>query len=243
MATVSHRYPRYDLDSSLEVAHVLHEKGGRASSDELAAYLGYKSKENGAFLSRVAAARMFGLIDGGGGTFTVTQRAREILFPDFDSTRQRRLIEAFEAVPLFDAFFRRFGGTPLPPDEGMRNALVTQFGIKEDQAALALARLLDSAETAELFFPKGSRSKLVRPTITAPTGGAQNGQGEKPKPEGEGFQTPEPEKPDTSNFPKLIAGALEQLPDGHEWNEAEMNQWLQLIEMALRVVYRLPKED
>src|SRR5688572_2215701 len=55
------RYPGYDLKSAIEVAEkVVGRANGAASTIELAQYLGYSGTRNGAFVSRLAAARLFG---------------------------------------------------------------------------------------------------------------------------------------------------------------------------------------
>jgi hypothetical protein len=234
---VSHRFPRYDLESSLEVARKTRDKGGgEASSDELASWLEYKSKNNGAYLSRVAAAKMYGFIDGSATLLRSTQRALDILEPDYPETRQRAKLAAFEAVPLFGAFLGEFEGKQLPPPQGMRNALVNKFGVKSTLAPLALARLLDSAEQAGLFKTAGGRTKMIRPTLRAnhdqdQAGGSFDQSGD---------EVIDSRQEQAERYPLLIRGAMEQLPTKGEWSEAELKDWLQLIELALRVVYRLP---
>src|SRR4051812_42433301 len=75
-------YPYFDLDSAIEVADVVQNQGGGiCSPDLLAARLDYASVRSGTYLTRVSAARQFGLITSSGGNFAVTERARTILAP------------------------------------------------------------------------------------------------------------------------------------------------------------------
>jgi hypothetical protein len=126
------RYPGYDLDSAIEVADKVLDRGsGAASTIELAQYLGYSGVRNGAFVSRLAAAKLFGLVEGPNSRITPTPRATAILKPDYEATALRARLEAFRAIPLFNAFLREYEGKTLPPAAGMQNALTTKFGIPE----------------------------------------------------------------------------------------------------------------
>src|SRR5262245_11990076 len=126
-----YRYPRYSLDDSVEVARRITERGAgaTASSPELAALLAYSGTNNGAYLNRVAAARLFGLIDGRPDAIAATDRATRIIHPDYPQTAEKALIEAFRAVPLFNEFFDAFRGRELPDEAGMLNTLVGRFKI------------------------------------------------------------------------------------------------------------------
>lgn len=241
-----YRYLRYDLESSIEVARAIHDRGGgQVSSDQLAEFLNYKSKNNGAFLSRVAAARLFGLVDGTTNSLRPTPRAISILAPDFPERAARARLEAFESIPLFKEFLRSYEGQPLPNQEGMKNKLKTDFGIKDETAAsIALARLMDSAEQAGLFTVAGNRAKMIRPSF----GGARFGETPAPlerptEPLPLNGRGQSDETRPVRTFPTLIEGALEQLPTEGEWGESQLRQWLQLMELALRMVYKIPKES
>ena len=221
-------YPKYDLDSTVEVAKRLHEHGGQASAVELAAILGYKGTNNGAYLNRVAATRGFGLIEGEGkgAVISVTGRALNILQPDYEATEARARLDAFTAIPLYADFLERYEGQPLPDQPGMRNALIS-MGIPEKNAALALSRLTSSAHQAGLF--KVAPNKLIRPTLVAAAPGV----------------TPEtpilPADNGTRRHSKLIDALIEELPSGREWDEPSFEEWRDMFERALRIHYRLPR--
>jgi hypothetical protein len=220
----------------------------------LAQYLGYSGIRNGAFVSRVAAARLFGLIEGPTTRITPTPRAIAILQPDYEATEMRARLDAFCAVPLFNAFLREYEGKTLPPTLGIQNALQTKFGVQEKQAPAVAERLLDSAEQAGLFRVAGARTKMIVPTF-----------GEQQPPR---FDDPPPriDIPDTARmttrsnggggtngsggrrdtggrqFPILVAGVLEELPEepGESgWDESDMQEWLDLFERVIRRVYKV----
>lgn len=102
MARSRFRSVRYDLAAAVEVARLVDSAGGTVAADILAPALGYSGTNNGAYLTRVANARLFGVITGRGSRFETTERGRRILAgrePDASVARQ----EAFFAVPLFRA--------------------------------------------------------------------------------------------------------------------------------------------
>lgn len=237
------RFPKYDLGSAIEAARTVRARsadGRSVSPDELAVFLGYKSTANGAYMNRVAALKLYGLLEGRGNELRLTDRALMILEPDLPVNAERARLEAFFDVPLFGAFFERYGGAnrELPDDAGMRHALHNFFGIDEGQAPMALARLLESADEAGLFRVAGNRSKMIRPTLGSAA----------PVDTPPADPPPPPPPPDPSDPPptgprsqKVIDGVLDLLPPGRDWDEPSLLHWLRFFEDALRMYYKLPK--
>ncbi|KQW38561.1 hypothetical protein ASC76_11190 [Rhizobacter sp. Root404] len=142
--------------------------GGAAAADNLAAYLGYKGTNNGAYLTKVGAARTFGLIAKNGNLFAPTPLAHRILSPVYPHEAKTALIEAFFNVELFKRIYEDFRGRELPPEFGMKNALRNQYGIVPARVDLAYRSLLESADTAGFFATKlGARTHLILPMIHA----------------------------------------------------------------------------
>ena len=161
------RFPVYDLADSVVVAKRIHESGGGSASDDaLATYLDYKSTNNGAYLSRVAATKLFGLIEGGRAVpYTLTERAKHILMPVYSQQAERELVEAFLAVPLFNAVYDGIEqqGREIPPDFGMKNMLRNQLGVTPSRVDVAYRTLMNSAETAGFFATRGAKTHLIMP--------------------------------------------------------------------------------
>lgn len=240
MAPPPFRFTSYDLDSSLEVARVLLGRGdGIASADELAVFLGYSKAKNGAFLTRLANARLFGLVEGPSNELRPTTRAVRILRPDYPATAARARLEAFEEVPLYKVVLDHYHGQTLPDDTGLRNALETRWGVTAEKSAFVLVRLMESAEQAGLFRTTGNRSKMIRPTFQD-DGTATQELNDTPDEESPEYRPENGRPPRSLRGHKLIDGTLDLLPDGEKWSEDELQQWLSLMEMALRVAYRLP---
>jgi hypothetical protein len=236
------RHPRYSLDSSIQVAEALFAAGGLgATTDALAHYLHYKSAANGAFLARLVASRLFGLVEGTPKSLKPTPRAHAILRPDYDWVATRAKFEAFVDVPLYRAFLDEYEGRPLPPTAGMVNALQTKFGIGVKDAPPVLDRLLDSADTAGLFQVTGDRTKMIRPQI----GGSTMPESSESRSSDVVVTAPMSGSPGGTDWlpthGKLLDGLWELLPPSDKWDERELQTWLGMFTMALRVRYRLPE--
>jgi hypothetical protein len=161
------RFPGYSLADSVHVAKVIYERGGGSASPEhLASYLEYKSTSNGAYLSRVGAARVFGLIAKSGNLLVPTPLAHRILSPVYPEDAKKALVEAFLNVDLFKRVYEDFKGRELPPEFGLKNALRNQYGVVSGRVDTALRSLQESAETAGFFETRmGARTHLILPQI------------------------------------------------------------------------------
>jgi hypothetical protein len=162
------RYPVYDLNASIAVAQVLRDQGGgNADYPHLASYLNYNSTRSGAFISRVAAARRFGMVDDSPNGLTPSPLAMRIIAPErpgIDDAVARR--DAFLAVPLYRNLYQRYRDSGLPQEVGLRNALETNYGVPQAQTAVAVRVFLDSADQAGFFAARGgARTHLVMPNI------------------------------------------------------------------------------
>ncbi len=190
-------FPYYDLMDSLAVAKALYDKGGgEASKEHLAAYLKYGSVENGAFKTRLSAAKLFGLVDTVGLTCRVTERGKKALMPESHEQYKAELVDSFFSVPLFKALYEEYKGKDLPEGLGLKNALRIKFQIVPKRIDLAYRVFFDSAEAAGFFETRGgSRTQLIVPLIKPaskpPNESPENGEkdrsggggaGEKPPP-------------------------------------------------------------
>src|SRR5690606_2252920 len=101
--------PYFDLNAAEKVAEVIHVHGGGAASpDQLAVWLDYKSIRSGTYMTRIAAAKQFGLITSVQGGFSITERARKILAPVMPDDSINARAEAFLAVELFSKVYEQF---------------------------------------------------------------------------------------------------------------------------------------
>lgn len=161
-------FPYVNLDRSIEVARkIIEQAGGRCDRTQLAAILDYSGVQNGGFLSRVAAAKMFGLIEESASGISVTERGRAIVSPVRESDGDSARVDAFLSVELFRRVFEEFSGQTLPQVAGLQNLLQNTYGVVPNQVGNALRVLLDSADTAGFFRVAKNRSRMIKPIIDA----------------------------------------------------------------------------
>ncbi len=161
--------PYYTLDQSIEVAKVMHEKaGGSCDRAQLATLLDYNGVKNGAFLTRVTAAKLFGIITQDGDQLRVTDAGRAILHPVTPAQADRARVDAFLRVSLFRMVFDEFNGVPLPDEIGLKNLFLTKYQILPERVGPSVRVMIDSAEQAGFFRTAGNRTRMVMPlTITS----------------------------------------------------------------------------
>jgi len=159
-------FPYYNLADTVLVAKAIHDKGGgSASREQIAAFLGYKSVQNGAFLTRIGAGRTFGLIAEMNKQLRVTPLGYKIISPESPEQYREGMVESFLTVPLFKALYDEYRGRDLPEGLGLKNALRLKFQIVPKKIDLAYRLLFESAETAGFFETRGSKTQLIVPVI------------------------------------------------------------------------------
>jgi hypothetical protein len=256
--TADKRYPKYDLITCVALADKVKNQGGNdCSVDQLGAYLGYTNTKGGGFATKVANARMFGLIETVQGRYRITPRAETILYPSSEAEREQALSEAFLAVPMYNRIYEMHRGQRLPEALGMRNVLHREFQVPMgDQSTLAMRVMMDSAEQAGMFkATQGQRTKLILPAVggaSAPSGqrtgiplgsgGGSGGQGDGTAGAGGGGGLGAGQRTSGVGRGALIDGVLEALPSSEGWEEDLMADWLKMLELALRVRYKLPSK-
>ncbi len=164
------RFPSYDLTDSLEAVRQIQVRGGgSASPDALASFLGYKNTNNGSYLARVGATRLFGLVGKDGPNFVLTELAHTVISPVYPADAKKGLVAAFFNVDLFKRVYEDHKGRHLPPEEGMKNALRNTYKVTPGRVDLAYRVLMTSADAAGMFETRnGAPTHLIIPTIAAP---------------------------------------------------------------------------
>jgi hypothetical protein len=150
MARSRYRSVTYDLEASLDVARAVLRVGGRTDTTTLAGLLSYSGVRNGAFLSRLANARLFGLVAGRGGEVLLSARGRRCLTGSSQEVALARAAACLD-VPLFRHVLERYAGQDLPPLTALVEVLQSEFGEPGDKAPGAARVLIASAEQGGLI--------------------------------------------------------------------------------------------
>lgn len=245
-------FPYNDLDTALEVAKTIHQRGGlQLARDQLASFMRHESAFTSTFRIKIASARMFGLVDVGREFIILTPLGRRAADPQLE--REVR-VDAFLQVPLFKKVYEKYRGNVLPPDIGLEQELVG-IGVAVKQKDRARQILQRSAEQAG-FFTQG-RNRLVPPVLGSPADEATPPPYDSARAD---FTSPLPTIPAAPTGPrhsqagggggssydstspmgnKLIQGLVESLPPiGTEWAEVERQEWAALAELIFKRVYK-----
>lgn len=160
-------FPYNDLTDGISVASSLNEFAGSQSCEisELAAHMGMAAA-GGGFRLKVAAARIFGLVQNEQrGRLQITDLGSKILSAEHEVNAK---VEAFLKVELYNKLYESRKGHPLPQDAVLERE-IANLGVPPKQKAKARQVFERSANQAG-FIQQGS-GRLVRPPMK---GGADN---------------------------------------------------------------------
>ncbi|OPY96832.1 hypothetical protein A5906_00480 [Bradyrhizobium sacchari] len=235
-------FPYQDLEAGMVVARAMLSSGGVALSRDQLAGVMKQSAGSGAFVTKLATARMFGLVVANNGKYELTDTGFEIL--DSDEGRQKAAkATAFLNVPLFKKTYEEFKGKQLPPrPHGLEQAFV-RFGVAPKQKTNARLAFDKSANQAG-FFPNG-QDRLIEPIISSQPPRTQD---LRPAPfvdEDRIYDletpTPVPTKPQASGGKVLhpfIQGLLDTLPEPQtNWSIEGRAKWLQAAANIFDLIY------
>ena len=138
-----HDYPLTTVADGIENAKkiVLQFKGQSFDRKALAAALGNKSAETGAFNQRLADLRRFGVIDGRGETLQVTALAQRLAIPTNNDEFSDAVFEMMTRVPLFKLLYDHTEGKSPTEDELLATLInLTKADRAEVQAVVTRIR-------------------------------------------------------------------------------------------------------
>src|SRR5260370_3264063 len=242
-------FPYSDLQDAITVAKAVFDHSGYApcSRDQLSAWLNHESATSGTFRIRVAAARLFGLIELNHESVKLTQLGCDILDP-----RQKRAarVQTILQVPLYSKLYDRLKPRQLPSTIGLEQEMV-DLGVAPKQKAKARQAFQRSADQAGFLAESPSRLRMPRGL----TPGSDSTSRDKNT-----IPLNPSQAPASSPFPQydygggsgggsttgtqrlhrhpLIQGLFQELPDiGTRMTEAQRDEWLELAKVILKRLY------
>ncbi|MDZ4693429.1 hypothetical protein [Terricaulis sp.] len=229
------QFPYVDLDETIKLAGAMLARGGvPLDRDQLASAVG-QVPNSGAFGAKVAAARMFGIIESNQGKYALTPLGFDILET---SRAPAAKAEAFLNVPLYKRMFEEFRGRQLPPrPAGLEQAMVS-LGVAKKQKERARQTFDRSARTAG-FFSTAAEDRLVQPVVfatsDAPVEAVATAERSPPPPQPE-HTTQATQRPRLHFF---IEGLLDELPPAKsEWPSDARAKWLDAAAHAFDLIYK-----
>jgi hypothetical protein len=151
-------FPYFDLDAAVETAKGMFGRAGLGSCemDEIAAAM--NQTVSGSFRVKVAAAKLFGLIDKDGRSgYRLTDLGQEIVQAE---TEPQARAKAFLTVPLYKAVYENYRGKTLPPAKALEREMIT-LGVAPKQGDKA--RQIFERSAREAGFTAAGENRLVPP--------------------------------------------------------------------------------
>jgi hypothetical protein len=216
-------FPYADLEQAVELAHTIHTKAGSScETDELAAWMG-QTASGGTFRTRVGAARMFGLVETGGGRVTLTQPGRDVL--DGSGSERAARVAAFLNVELFRVMYDQYKGNALPPPPALERQM-EQLGVSPKQKERARQTFMKSATYAG--FIDATSGRFVKPGIvTKEETPRVAGEQQIPFGGGDGGGPNDP----------VLKALIQKLPKQGPWSSEERANWMRMMTMAFDMAY------
>jgi hypothetical protein len=153
-------------------------------------------------------------------------------------------IDAFLAVPLFNAVYEHFKGQTLPPETGLKNLFDQKYKIVKDRIGPAVRVFYESAEQAGFFSLSGDRTKLIKPVIggsTAPqTQSTSEGKEDRlthDKPRVGGGGGASVDGTSLGIHPAIIGLLRELPPAGQAWPKAKKDRFIKAFQTTVDFIY------
>lgn len=219
-------FPYSDLESAVELAQTINDKAGSsADNEELAVWMG-QTASGGTFRTRLGAAKMFGLIETGGGRATLTTLGRDVLSTSGKSQSSR--VIAFLNVELFKVMYDQYKGSALPPPPAIERQ-VTELGVSPKQKERARQTFMKSAQYAG--FIDASTGRFVKPGV-AQTETAKEEKPSRQKGGGDGGGS------DELNLDPLLIALLKKIPETEKgWPAGQRLRWFRTFAMNVSQIY------
>jgi hypothetical protein len=150
-------YPVNSFQNALQVARAVCDSGG-ANTDVQRSVLAHalqSSANSGAFIQRLAAAKIYGMIEGGRNGYRLTADAKRYFFPSTDGEKDNALLMLFKSAPIFAEIIKRFDGNRLPSADMLANVLFTDFKVPESWKGRVARFFLKAADDAGVLDGQG----------------------------------------------------------------------------------------
>lgn len=156
-------FPGLPLRESVDVIVTIGQHGVTHSHDAVAAYLGHSTANSGAFRSKLAAMRDWGLIERGDkDRVTLSDLAQQLVMeaPDHNDAHEL-LVRAFESCRVFGVLYEDSAKqTPLEAQR-IRTTVVVRHGVATEQADKFVDSFVESVVYAGLGQLEGGKLTLL----------------------------------------------------------------------------------
>lgn len=161
-------FPQLSLEAAVDAILAMGQHGADHSQDAAAAYMGHSTANSGAFRTKCAALRDFGLIvRGDKDRVILSDLAKQLVLEAHDPEKMRPLLlDAFQSCRVFDQLYQD-SAKNIPQDlQRFRTVVVMRHNVGTDQADKFIDIFVDSAGYAGLAKLEGNQVTLLPPDTT-----------------------------------------------------------------------------
>ncbi len=162
-------FPQLSLEAAVDAILAMGQHGADHSQDAAAAYMGHSTANSGAFRTKCAALRDFGLIvRGDKDRVVLSDLAKQLVLEAHDPEKVRPLLlDAFQSCRVFDQLYQD-SAKNIPQDlQRFRTVVVMRHNVGTDQADKFVDCFVDSAGYAGLAKVEGNQVTLLPPDTTS----------------------------------------------------------------------------
>lgn len=151
------KYPVNSFQNALEVARAVSDSGGANSEVQksVIAHALQSSANSGAFIQRLASAKIYGVIEGGRNGYRLTNDAKLYFFPSTEGEKRNALLTLLKSAPIFAEIIKRFDGNRIPSADLLANVLLREFGLPESWKDRVARFFLKAAGDAGVLDAQG----------------------------------------------------------------------------------------
>ncbi|MGW5267761.1 hypothetical protein ACWEQ4_03855 [Rhodococcus sp. NPDC003994] len=161
-------FPQLSLEAAVDAILAMGQHGADHTQDAAAAYMGHSTANSGAFRTKCAALRDFGLIvRGDKDRVILSDLAKQLVLESHDPLKERPLLlQAFQSCRVFDQLYQD-SAKNIPQDlQRFRTVVVMRHNVGTDQADKFVDCFVDSAGYAGLAKLEGNQVTLLPPDTT-----------------------------------------------------------------------------
>lgn len=226
-------FPYMDLNEAVALAKAIHNNVGTGvcSVEQLAPWVKQSPTSSG-FRSRLAASRLFGLVNAErSDALQLNELGRLVV----DAKREREgRAKAFLSVPLFAAVHDKFKGGVVPPDAALEKELIA-LGVASTLSGTARRVLERSAEQAGFY--EAGRDRLVLPGFVPQENGPSDSGGDGSGGGVGGGTGGGDDGVDGLDLDPLLIALLKKIPTSGEWPAPQRVRWFRTFAMNVSQIY------
>jgi hypothetical protein len=239
--------PALKLSDAVALVHKIYNKaGGSASNDTFSQIIG-NTTTSSAFIRKLSAMRLYGLIDETSAIIMLTDLGNRIAAPRDIDDDLAAMKEAMLRVDTLNKIYERFKGRILPEDQFLKNILIQEFKVPREVATLWMFCFNDAATASHLLHQRSDGRMQVLEGLTASPNNVNDSTPPSGKKEASAYAVAPPVSTGVDSTADLILiqlgrGRLVKLQLPEDWESGkDLKRLLKMLSLALSD--EIPEEE